>query len=221
MTQEKQIALLEQFHKDKMETLISKGKDYASKDDILSNFKNSGAIVGVSKERQILSLIATKVARLGNLLDNKDKPNNESIEDTVKDLSGYVDLMYCTLKENQKDIIIDLMNDSLYSPISKSLKTEEVFRKEHPKFTGILSQLKEDESQFKVGDSFLLDGEYHYISRVTSTDGFTSINFRNPRDTDCIIYFSPEEIFIEMILNNRIQMLNCTDRIIKITTKQK
>lgn len=111
MTQEKQIDLLEQFHKDKMETLISKGKDYASKDDILSNFKNSGAIVGVSKERQILSLIATKVARLGNLLDNKDKPNNESIEDTVKDLSGYVDLMYCAFKENQKDIIADLMNN--------------------------------------------------------------------------------------------------------------
>ena len=104
MTQEKQIDLLEQFNKDKMETLISKGKDYASKDDILSNFKNSGAIVGVSKERQILSLIATKVARLGNLLDNKDKPNNESIEDTVKDLSGYVDLMYCALKENQKPL---------------------------------------------------------------------------------------------------------------------
>lgn len=104
MTQEKQIDLLEQFHKDKMETLISKGKDYASKDDILSNFKNSGAIVGVSKERQILSLIATKVARLGNLLDNKDKPNNESIEDTVKDLSGYVDLMYCALNESKKPL---------------------------------------------------------------------------------------------------------------------
>ncbi len=69
--------------------------------------------------------------------------------------------------------------------------------------------------------AFLLDGEYHYISRVISTDGFTSINFRNPRDTDCIIYFSPEENFIEMILNNRIQMLNCTDRIIKINKMER
>ena len=137
MTQEKQIDLLVQFHKDKMETLISKGKDYASKDDILSNFKNSGAIVGVSKERQILSLIATKVARLGNLLDNKDNPNNESIEDTVKDLSGYVDLMYCAFKENQKE------------------------------FTGILSQLKDDEAKYKVGDKFSLAFNIFTIKEIT------------------------------------------------------
>lgn len=222
MTQEKQIDLLEQFHKDKMETLISKGKDYASKDDILSNFKNSGAIVGVSKERQILSLIATKVARLGNLLDNKDKPNNESIEDTVKDLSGYVDLMYCALKENQKESIVDLMNDSICSDSDRMInKLYANYFEREPKFTGILSQLKEDESQFNVGDSFFLYGEFHYIERLVKTNDVNFIHFRRLNQEKWSFYSATEKAFIEMILNNQVQAINFKNRIIKITTKQK
>lgn len=169
MTQEKQIDLLEQFHKDKMETLISKGKDYASKDDILSNFKNSGAIVGVSKERQILSLIATKVARLGNLLDNKDKPNNESIEDTVKDLSGYIDLMYCAFKENQKDIIVDLMNDSTQYDYDK------LANKPHSKFPE--KEYESNENLLK--EYFGKKSEYAFIA----TDKFNT-------DSDAFIYLA-------------------------------
>ena len=212
MTQEKQIDLLEQFHKDKMETLISKGKDYASKDDILSNFKNSGAIVGVSKERQILSLIATKVARLGNLLDNKDKPNNESIEDTVKDLSGYVDLMYCAFKENQKDIIVDLMNDAICSDSDSMInKLYANYFEREPKFTGILSQLKEEtpvgytaqDTGFKEGDCVLFSGYECIIQYID----FNKDKFVRLDNTEVMFDFTLSE-FIELVKSKKIIKIN-------------
>ena len=68
--------------------LFSKGNDYANKDR-LSNFKLAGTICGLSPEQNCLSLIATKVARLGVLLSNESTPNNESIEDSIDDLINY------------------------------------------------------------------------------------------------------------------------------------
>lgn len=75
------------------ETMIKKGNDYSQEDtDRLSNFKLAGAITGMSGSKQCLSLIATKVARLGALLDNK-VPNNESIGDSILDLINYAILL--------------------------------------------------------------------------------------------------------------------------------
>tara|TARA_B110000908_G_C10143767_1_gene398044 strand:+ start:455 stop:787 length:333 start_codon:yes stop_codon:yes gene_type:complete len=69
------------------ETMFKKGNDYANTDR-LSNFKLAGSIVGLSAEQNCLSLIATKVARLGVLLKG-EKPNNESIEDSILDMVCY------------------------------------------------------------------------------------------------------------------------------------
>ena len=70
-------------------TILSKGNDYANADR-LSNFKLAGAIMGISGEQQCLSLIATKVARLGNLLNKRHiNPNNESLKDSALDLICY------------------------------------------------------------------------------------------------------------------------------------
>jgi len=78
--------------------LISKGNDYANADR-LSNFKLAGSICGLKPELNCLSLIATKVARLGVLL-NSDKVNNESIEDSVLDLINYAILLKMLLNKN-------------------------------------------------------------------------------------------------------------------------
>jgi hypothetical protein len=85
----------------KMESiLLSKGDDYANVDR-LSNFKLAGNICGLNPELNCLSLIATKVARLGVLLNSNSKPNNESIEDSVLDLANYALLLSMILKDNQ------------------------------------------------------------------------------------------------------------------------
>lgn len=65
----------------------SKGDDYANSDR-LSNFKLAGSICGLSAEQNCLSLIATKVARLGVLMKTNN-PKHESIEDSVDDLISY------------------------------------------------------------------------------------------------------------------------------------
>lgn len=97
MTHEQQSILLGEFYAEKKNILKLKGEDYAN-EDVLSNFKSAGANIGISPELQCLSLIATKVARLGNLLSGK-KPNNESISDSILDLSNYTDLLYCLVNE--------------------------------------------------------------------------------------------------------------------------
>lgn len=85
-------------------TLFSKGNDY-SNEDRLSNFKLAGSIAGVSAPLNCLNLIATKVARLGVLLNTKNKPNNESISDTILDLANYSVLLSMLISEdeNKKD----------------------------------------------------------------------------------------------------------------------
>ena len=69
------------------QTMFKKGNDYAN-EDRLSNFKLAGSIVGLSAQQNCLSLISTKVARLGVLLKGSE-PNNESIEDSMLDLTCY------------------------------------------------------------------------------------------------------------------------------------
>jgi hypothetical protein len=97
MTRETQSKLLGEFYAEKKNILKLKGEDYANK-DVLSNFKTAGANIGISAEQQCLSLIATKVARLGNLLSGKT-PNNESVSDSILDLSNYTDLLYCLVND--------------------------------------------------------------------------------------------------------------------------
>lgn len=77
---------------------ISKARDYANA-DVLSNFKLAGNVAGLNAELNCLSLIATKVARLGVLLNSTNKPNNESIKDSVEDLINYGILLDMLLSE--------------------------------------------------------------------------------------------------------------------------
>lgn len=140
MTRENQSKLLGEFYAEKKNVMKLKGEDYAN-EDVLSNFKTAGGNCGISSELQCLSLIATKVARLGNLLSGKT-PNNESISDSILDLSNYTDLLYCLVNEEletennepktkrwenvkpkQKSILKEMMaqdeKDGLYEPITE------------------------------------------------------------------------------------------------------
>lgn len=73
-------------------TMKSKGDDYAGSDR-LANFKVAGELAGITAAQQCLSLIAVKVARLGTLLKSGTAPNNESILDSMKDLTVYTVLL--------------------------------------------------------------------------------------------------------------------------------
>ena len=87
MNLEEQQIELEKIVAEIKQTMFKKGNDYAN-EDRLSNFKLAGSIVGLSASQNCLSLIATKVARLGVLLKGNE-PNNESIDDSILDLVCY------------------------------------------------------------------------------------------------------------------------------------
>lgn len=80
--------------------MFRKGNDYAN-EDRLSNFKLAGSICGLDAERNCLSLIATKVARLGVLLNSTAEPNNESIDDSLIDLANYAVLLRMIRKDRE------------------------------------------------------------------------------------------------------------------------
>ena len=100
MTKKEQIAHFGYITGKMEKVLFSKGDDYANTDR-LSNFKLAGAITGGNASTNCLNLIATKVARLGVLLNSDKEPNNESIEDSVLDLANYSVLLWMIINENK------------------------------------------------------------------------------------------------------------------------
>lgn len=110
--------------------LLSKGNDYAN-EDRLSNFKLAGKISGLTAELNCLSLIATKVARLGVLLNSVSKPNNESIQDSILDLANYALLLSMILEdkedEKSKPVLINYKNTEPYVKITGKPSTNTTY----------------------------------------------------------------------------------------------
>lgn len=117
MNRETQIKTFEEFTSKQKELIGSKGDDYAG-DDRLSNFKNGGNISGISSEIHCLALVATKIARLGELLHSK-VVKHESIEDTLVDVANYIFLLYCLRAEKNipyidpQDFVLDRSKHSI------------------------------------------------------------------------------------------------------------
>ncbi len=101
MTYDDQIKSFKAFSAQMEQTLFKKGNDYANTDR-LSNFKLAGSISGGRAETNCLNLIATKVARLGVLLNSSGVPNNESIQDSILDLCNYGVLLNMILEDKDK-----------------------------------------------------------------------------------------------------------------------
>jgi hypothetical protein len=100
MTKDEQIIFFEAFTQKQKDVMLSKGDDYAG-GDRLSNFKKAGTICGLNAELNCLNLIATKVARLGELLNGKE-PKNESVEDSILDLANYSILLAMIRNDKNK-----------------------------------------------------------------------------------------------------------------------
>lgn len=92
MTKQEQQQFFDEYVNKMREVLLNKGDDYANADR-LSNFKFAGLIAGGNAKTNCLNLIATKVARLGVLLNSNDKPKNESVSDSILDLANYAMLL--------------------------------------------------------------------------------------------------------------------------------
>jgi len=101
MTKQEQIKFFGDYTDKMAEIMLNKGDDYAG-EDRLSNFKQVAQICGIKPQTAILALIATKVARLSQLYSGKT-PKNESINDSIVDLSNYSVLLAMIEAETQQE----------------------------------------------------------------------------------------------------------------------
>jgi len=99
MTKQQQEVVFDNMVAEMRKIMLGKGDDYAN-EDRLSNFKLAGNICGITPELNCLNLIATKVARLGVLLQGKE-PKNESVQDSILDLSNYSVLLNMIIVDKQ------------------------------------------------------------------------------------------------------------------------
>jgi hypothetical protein len=97
MTKQEQIKHFDQIVAEARNILLTKGDDYSG-DDRLSNFKLVASMTKTTPEKVALMFIATKVARLGELLNGKT-PKNESIKDSITDLINYAILLDMILSD--------------------------------------------------------------------------------------------------------------------------
>lgn len=97
------IKFLDSKNDESMELLKKKGHDYAGK-DIFQNFKqmfdlcNTLKIDFTKPESIHMFYIILKIQRICNLIFTDKKPSNESIEDTLIDLTNYVNLFHARIK---------------------------------------------------------------------------------------------------------------------------
>lgn len=162
MNLEQQEKILDNFYAKRMEVMHAKSLDYASDRDVLDNFKNVAAIVGVTPAQQCLSLITVKVSRIGNLLSSGKTPSNEALEDSILDMANYTDLLYCLLKEEKVGEIIRISHEHIDF---SNLNPEEVLKKfnEQPLMYNDKPTENTDEYNLDGSDLSLLEDNTWYI----------------------------------------------------------
>ena len=87
--QQKHIRTVEDHFAEGVLTILGKMEDYSSDSDPWSNFRFSADAAGITVDQGFLFLYGVKIARLRELLVAGKTPNNESIDDTLVDLSNY------------------------------------------------------------------------------------------------------------------------------------
>lgn len=69
-----------------------KNADYANAHDPFANFRDS-ELLGISVEKGILVRMSDKLRRAANLLDRPAEVTDESLDDTLADISNYANIL--------------------------------------------------------------------------------------------------------------------------------
>ena len=106
MTQEERNNIIKELNTETFKIIQSKSQDYAGT-DVLKNFKQMQQMlifleVSMHKIEGVhMFYILLKIQRICNLIFNNKSPNNESLTDSIIDLRNYLDLLLCTIKEEE------------------------------------------------------------------------------------------------------------------------
>ena len=94
---------LEENYTDALNIMKNKQIDYASIDDPFKNFKLAEHL-NIKLEQGILIRMGDKLSRIGNLLIRNAQVKDENIEDTLKDLMNYSNILLTYIQINKKEI---------------------------------------------------------------------------------------------------------------------
>jgi len=117
------IKKLKELYDKKMDIIQKKNHDYAKQWDVFSNFEYCAKVANIPIEKVMLVFIAVKIARLTELFDKKEALN-ESIEDTLIDLSNYADLLYVYTKQGRVNNKKGKMDEFVRKPIKEVAERE-------------------------------------------------------------------------------------------------
>lgn len=107
MQLDKFLETVEVRHQSRINLYKKKSHDYAT-EDVLSGFKRAGLVIDTLRIKELpgplcysFTLIILKLDRWINLLLTGNKPENESIDDTVTDCHNYLDLADAVSKDEK------------------------------------------------------------------------------------------------------------------------
>jgi hypothetical protein len=96
------VASTEQLFSEALETMKRKNADYATTDDVLSNFKMCEHRGNCSLEIGIVNRIDDKIARVSNLLKREAQVKDEKITDTIQDAINYLAILHYAIENKEK-----------------------------------------------------------------------------------------------------------------------
>jgi hypothetical protein len=97
---------LEKEYQNKLNIVRAKNADYAdTENDPFKNFKYCQQLGVCSVEEGFIVRMSDKMARISNLLHKDAKVKDESIKDTLRDLSNYADLLLLYISKKEKEQI--------------------------------------------------------------------------------------------------------------------
>ncbi len=79
---------IESYHKENLALLKQKNSDYSASNDPFRNFEACN-LYNISTEQGLLVRMSDKMMRISNLLTKTNEVKDESIKDSLKDLSNY------------------------------------------------------------------------------------------------------------------------------------
>jgi hypothetical protein len=93
MTTKDYLAQLERNTKEDLALVTTKSKDYADHDNPFKNFELSSQISGVPVAQGIMVRLADKMVRAANLLTRENVVKDEKIDDTLRDMRNYSNIL--------------------------------------------------------------------------------------------------------------------------------
>jgi hypothetical protein len=89
---------LERNFKEALAISRAKNSDYADIDNPFKNFELSAQVAGITVAKGIVIRMMDKMTRISNLLEREEVVKDERIDDTLKDLMNYSNILLTYLQ---------------------------------------------------------------------------------------------------------------------------